>query len=118
MKCRLKHNDIFRLPDNERVVITVGEMRKAFEKESKDILNREFERIKSDVVAQLMATVLTELNIEFGFGKDRLMRFKRGVESLFIAMVNGGIMGRPFDTDSCIKMMREKYGIDVEAKEV
>lgn len=118
MNCKLKHNDIFTLPDDRKVLITVGEMKQNFEIEYNRRAGELFRKIQNDIVAQLMATVLLVLNQDYGFGKKRLQAFKRAVEARFIAMTNGGIMGKKFDTQTCIDLMREKYGIDVEAKEI
>lgn len=117
MKSKIKVDNVFNVPDNRRVVITAGEMKKNFEREYNARAQEMFEQIKRDVVAQLMATAMAELNKEFGFGKKRLRRFKAGVEGLFIAMARDGIMGREFTTQNCIDLMRDKYGIDLDAKD-
>lgn len=109
--------DFFSANDNRRVVTTVGEIKKAYRKEYEAQAAELFEETKKDIIAQLMATCMVELNKEFGFGKKRLNRFKRGTEWLFVQMMNDGLMGMPFTTQNCIDFMRDKYGIDVEAKE-
>lgn len=119
MRAKVKApGDLFKLDDRRQVVITVGELRAAFEKEYNARAAAVFEECKRDIVAQLMATCMTELNKDFGFGKKRLQRFKRGTEALFIAMARDGILGRKFTTQNCIDVMRERYGIDVEHREV
>lgn len=105
--------DIFNVDDNRQIIITAGELKKAFDREYEKRFNEIFESAKADIVAQLMATCLTELNLEFGFGKVRLNRFKNGVEGLFITMMNGGIMGQEFTTQNCIELMHDKYDIDL-----
>lgn len=117
MKSKVKVEDIFKAPDDRQVIITAGEMKRNFEREYNARAEEMFEQIKRDVVAQLMATCLTALKIHFGFGKKRLQKFKSDVESLFVAMSRGGIMGKEFSTQSCIDLMRDEYGIDVEAKD-
>lgn len=77
---------------------------------------KEFEANLRDISAQLMAVCCMELNQEFHFGKDRLQRFKCGVEGLFKLMNDNGLMGKPFDTQSCIDYMRNKFGIDFDEK--
>lgn len=116
MKSRIKVDNIFEADDSRKVLISVKKMRDGFEKEFNLRADALFETVKRDVVAQLMATCLVELSNEFGFGKDRLNRFKSGVEALFIAMQEGGIFGQDFNTQNCIDLMRDKYGIDVECK--
>lgn len=117
MKSRTTVDDLFKAPDDRKIVISVGELKRNFEREYNARTDEIFDDIKRDVVAQLMAVVLTALHNELGFGKKRLRRFKLAVEALFIAMKRGGIMGRQFNTQACIDLMREKYDIDVEAKE-
>lgn len=118
MKSRVKVDDIFAADDNRQVVITVGEMKRNFEKELNARADELFEIMKRDIIAQLMSTCMTALNKDFGFGKKRLQRFKNSTEALFVAMAAGGIFGKEFTTQSCIDLMRERYGIDVEAKEL
>lgn len=116
MKCRTTVDDLFKAPDDRKIVITVGELKRNFEREYNARTDKIFEEIKRDIVAQLMATSMVELNKEFGFGTGRLRRFKNGTEGLFISMAKDGIMGRKFDTQTCIDLMREKYDIDLDAK--
>ncbi len=73
---------------------------------------------KRDVAAQLMAVCLTELNKEFGFGKDRLNKFYSGVNDYFRLMSTGGVMGKEFSTLNCINYMIEQYGIDVDKRSI
>lgn len=115
MRAKIKApGDLFKADDRRQVVITVGEMKAAFEKEYNARQADVFEACKRDITAQLMATCLVALNKEFGFGKKRLNQFKVSVEALFVAMVGGGIMGQEFSTQNCIDLMRDRYGIDVD----
>ena len=57
-----------------------------------------------------------ELNKEFGFGKDRLNKFYRGVNDLFKLMTTDGILGKEFTPINCIEVLRGKYGIDLDEK--
>lgn len=118
MKSKVKIEDIFAADDSRQVIMTVGEMKKHFEREYNRRAQEMFEQIKKDVVAQIMATCLVALQKFFGFGKKRLQRFKSCTEALFVAMAAGGIFGKEFTTQNCIDVMRERYGIDVEAKEL
>lgn len=72
-----------------------------------------FNNVRNDIVEQVMATCLYELNKEFGFGKDRLTRFFNGVSSMFLLM-RQGIMGKEFNTDDCIKFCSEHFGIKIK----
>ena len=117
MKCRTKHNNIFAVDDNKQIVITAGEMKRNFEKEFMNRVDELYDQIKADIAPQIMATCLVELHNEFGFGKDRLERFKNGCESLFVLMTESGICGKEFTPQNCIDLMREQYGIDLEVKD-
>ena len=72
--------------------------------------------MKSDVASQIMAVCCRELNKEFGFGKDRLNKFYRGVNDLFKLMATDGILGKEFTPINCIEVLRDKYGIDLDEK--
>lgn len=115
MKCRTGCVNVFGVPDDRRIVITAGEIKRQFSAEYKAREAELFEQLAHDITAQLMATALTELNLEFGFGRDRLTRFKTGVEGLFTAMAHDGIMGKKFTAQNCIDLIRDKYGIDLDA---
>ena len=117
MKCRTKHNDLFTVDDNRQIVITAGEMKRNFEREFGKRVDELYDKIKADIAPQIMAMCLTELHTEFGFGKERLNRFKRGCESLYTMMEQSGICGVPFTPQNCIDLMREQYGIDLEVIE-
>jgi hypothetical protein len=110
--------NLFAMRDDRTVIATAGELRRQFEIEFGKRSDELFDRCKRDAIAQFMAVALTELAQEYGFGRERLHRFKRGMEGLFVAMAADGIMGRKFDTTACIELMREKYGIDVDEKEI
>lgn len=71
---------------------------------------------KKDIAAQVMAVCLTELNKEFGFGKDRLNKFYSGVNDYFRLMSDNGIFGKEFTPINCINYMKEQYGIDVDKR--
>lgn len=115
MKCRTGCANVFGVPDDRRIVITAGEIKRQFNAEYKAREAELFEQLAHDITAQLMATALTELNLEFGFGRDRLTRFKTGVEGLFTSMAHDGIFGKKFTAQNCIDLMRDKYGIDLDA---
>ena len=73
-----------------------------------------FQDCKRDIIAQLMSVCCVELNQEFGFGAERLNKFKNGVSNLFKLMATDGIFNKPFTPDSCIEIMQEKYGINFD----
>lgn len=102
MKCRTR-------------VITTNKVKDEVAKEWARTYDETFEKIKADIVAQVLATCCCELNKEFGFGRKRLQRFKDGTEDLFVMMQKNGIMGKKFTTDTCIDYMSE-LGIDFKAR--
>lgn len=117
MKARSRNIDIFKCDPNRTVVITAGQLKEMFEKEYDKRAAEVFEECKRDIVPQLMAVCMFELDTEFGFKKKRLQRFKDGVEAYFLTMLSGGFCGKEFNTQTCIDVMRDKYGINVEVKE-
>ena len=85
-------------------------VREEYDKYSEEI----FESCKRDIIAQLMAVCMTELNKEFGFGADRLKKFKRGVESLLVMMDKGVLFQGEATTQTCIDYIRDKFGVDLD----
>lgn len=114
LKCRTE--DIFSYDDNKEVIIKVRDIKKAYDIEYEKRSEKLFEEVKHDISAQLLATFLSELKIGFGFNKEQLKEVKSGVESLFIAMSNGGIMGQEFTPINCINYMRNEFGIDLDER--
>lgn len=117
MKARSKNVDIFNCDPNRTVIMSAGQLKKAFDDEFDKRSDEIFEECKKDIVPQLMAVCMVELDTEFGFKKKRLQRFKNGVEAYFLTMLSGGFCGKEFSTIDCINMMKDRYGIDVEVKD-
>lgn len=70
-----------------------------------------------DVSAQVLAVFFTVMNKEYGFGKTRLLRLKKSVESVFHLM-NYDVMGRKFSTEDCIKYIKDNFDIDFDKESV
>lgn len=85
-------------------------VRAEYDKYSEEI----FESCKRDIIAQLMAVCMTELNQEFGFGEKRLKQFKSGVEGLLVMMNKGTLIQGEATTQTCIDYIRDKFGIDLD----
>ena len=100
----------------DKYFTTVQDIKKAVKAECDANSNAVYKEVKKDVASQIMAVCCMELNKEFGFGKDRLNKFYRGVNDLFKLMATDGIMGKEFTPVNCIDLLRDKYGIDLDEK--
>lgn len=101
----------------KKILVTVEDVKREVELECNSKIDSVYDEVKFDVASQVMAVCLLELNKEFGFGKDRLRKFKEGVDSLFIAMSNDGLMGRKFDAITCAEFIKDKYDLDIRARD-
>ena len=100
----------------DKYFTTVQDIKKAVKAECDAKIDAVYEEVKKDVASQIMAVCCMELNKEFGFGKDRLNKFYRGVNDLFKLMATDGILGKEFTPINCIEVLRDKYGIDLDEK--
>ena len=100
MKCRVP-----------KVCVTEQQISKELTRQFDEKSGELYDAVKDDIVAQLMATVLTCLHNDFGFDKDQLQKVKDGTEDLFVMMQNGGICGQEFNGLHCIKYMTDNFGI-------
>lgn len=96
--------------------ITLGEteirrrVAEEYEKKKEEV----YEAVIRDVLPQFMAVCMVELNKGHGFGRKRLASFLTGVKSQFPLMDGVGILGKKFNTLTCLSYLKEKYGIDVD----
>ena len=100
----------------DKYFTTVQDIKKAVKAECDAKIDAVYEEVKQDVAAQIMAVCCVELNKEFGFGKDRLNKFYRGVNDLLKLMSTDGIFGKPFTPVNCIELLRDKYSIDLDKR--
>ena len=100
----------------DKYFVTVEDIEREVKRECDAKIDAVYEEVKQDVASQIMAVCCMELNKEFGFGKDRLNKFYRGVNSLFKLMATDGIFGKEFTPINCIDLLRDKYGIDLDEK--
>ena len=100
----------------DKYFVTVEDIKREVKRECDAKINAVYEEVKSDVASQIMAVCCMELNKEFGYGKDRLNKFYRGVNDLFKLMATDGILGKEFTPVNCIEVLRDKYGIDLDEK--
>ena len=118
MKCIIPHtSQPERIRRGTAEYIRIDLVENALENEYAKEVDKVYKQVGRDVVAQIMATCCIVLNKDFQFGKERLTRFKQGVEGLFKIMLSGGIAGQPFTTENCINYMRDTYGIDFDKNE-
>lgn len=66
-----------------------------------------------DAGNQILAVLFTALHKDFGFGKDRLLRVKKSMESYF-ALMNEGVFHEEFTPQDCIDYIRDNFGIDID----
>ena len=71
--------------------------------------------IQKDISVQLLAAVLYTLNVCEGFGKARLRRVFDEINGTFEDMAGVGFAGG-FDCDDLTELVRERFGIDLEAE--
>lgn len=115
MRVKAKVDNIFTSDDNRKILISCGEIKKAFDEEYSKRVDEVYKNITQDITVQIMATVLFELNKEFDFGKKRLQRVVSGTEGFF-RLMEEGILGKKFTTEDLIKHMKEKYDIELDAQ--
>lgn len=98
-------------------IITRAELKSVVDQEVEKAYNSRidavYEDVRKDVAVQIMAVCGCELHTEFGFGKRRLKRFYRGINAL-LRMMQGGAMDKEFTPVDCIKMLKDRYGIDLD----
>ena len=100
----------------DKYFVTVEDIEREVKRECDAKIDAVYEEVKQDVASQIMAVCCTELNKEFGFGKDRLKKFYLGVNCLFKLMSTNGIFGKEFNPINCIEVLKEKYDVDLEEK--
>ncbi|MCI5904582.1 MAG: hypothetical protein MRZ61_05520 [Oscillospiraceae bacterium] len=92
---------------------TDNQVQQYIDKEWNKRVEQVFESCKRDIIAQLMSVCCMALSVQFGFGRERLNRFKKSVEE----MLKFEAFGKKSNTQNCIDLMRDKYGIDFDSKE-
>lgn len=116
MKARVPKTNNQALIEQTKLHIITAKEKKLTNEVYLDVYNEIFDRVRNDIIEQLMATSLYELNKEFGFGKKRLLQYYNGISAMLLFMKNG-VMGKSFTTDDCIKYCKEEFDIDVKVKE-
>lgn len=85
-------------------------------KELEERKDEMYKNVEKDCTNQALAVTFWALHKEFGFGKKRLARLRREVESLYLLMINsnGEIMGNEFSPRNLQAGLKEKFGIDFD----
>lgn len=96
-----------------RVFKTESQIRRIVQDEAKRQTTEIYDKAMKDAVYQAFAVMMCVLHREFGFGGERLKRLKNLTESEFM-MMRTGILGRSYDTNDCVKFLKNTYGIDFE----
>lgn len=115
MKCNIPKTSNKALIQQAKIHIVSAKEEKITNQVYLDAYNEIFDKVRDDVVSQVMATCMYELNKEFGFGKERLGKFFDGVSAMFLLM-RSGVMGQEFTTENCIEHCEEQFGIKFKCK--
>lgn len=102
----MKVNPFRRMIEARKVESVVDEM-------VKEKMDDIFKDACKQMLPQYMAICLLELKTEFGFGKERLNKFKRGVDEYMEISRNDGFCGKEFDGLKVMEMLKNDYGIDL-----
>lgn len=94
-----------------RVFKTEAQIRRIVQDEATKQTTQIYDKAMKDAVYQNMAVVFCVLHREYGFGGERLRKLKNSVEAEYMAM-KLGVLGKTYDTDDCVKFLKENYNID------
>lgn len=94
-----------------RVFKTESQIRRIVQDEAKRQTTEIYDKAMKDAAYQCFAVLMCVLHKEFGFGKKRLKKLKDLTEFEFM-MMKDGVLGNPYDTNDCVRFLKEKYGID------
>lgn len=86
------------------------------EKAMKAELDRLYDKVGFDVAAQLLSVVLFNLEINYGWKRDRLRAFMNNLHSTADLACGTDIFGKSIDTEQLISHIRDRYGIDLRAE--
>lgn len=94
-------------------IVQTSDIEKAVQAEWDTKVDRLYEEVKKDVVAQITAVFLIYLHQRYGWKGKVLNSIKSGVEDLFKLMETEGIFGKEFSPVNCIEYL-QKMGIDIK----
>lgn len=88
---------------------------------AEDIIREEWDR-KVDLVYksatqdagnQILAVLFTALHKDFGFGRERLIRVKKSMESYF-KLMNDNVFQNGFSPQDCLDYIKKEFDIDLD----
>lgn len=94
-------------------LIQKADIDKAIQAEWDNKVDELYEKVKTDVAAQITAVFLTYLHQRYGWKGKVLNSIKIGVEDLFKLMETDGIFGKDFTPVNCIEYLKE-LGVDIK----
>lgn len=95
-------------------VISKAELNSVIEQEVNKKLDAIFLDVCKQILPQYLAIALFELNTEFGFGKERLNRFKNGVDAYMEISRTDGFCGKEFDAFKVMEDLKKRYDIEIK----
>lgn len=109
----MKSKRIRNIIKEDSVTLTRSELQKYFDSEYEKKVAEIYSSAAEDICEQLMAVCMMELSTEFGFGKDRLIRFRNGVGGYFSLTDTKLLYGKSITTQDYVDRIKERYGISI-----
>ena len=100
--------------DHCKYSISRSELTEIIESEVNKKLDDIFLDVCKQILPQYLAIALFELNTEFGFGKERLNRFKNGIDAYMEISRTDGFCGKAFDAFKVMEELKRRYGIEIK----
>lgn len=97
---------------NFKKKVPVTTTAEAIEKAMSNEINKLYDKIGYDISAQMLAVILTNLEINYGWRRDRLRAFMNNLHSAAELACGTDIFGKQVDTENLIDHIKNKYGID------
>lgn len=94
------------------ITVTQEEYEEAVKAETR----RLYDKIGLDIAAQLFSVVLFNLEINYGWKRDRLKAFVNNLHSTAELATDADIFGKSISTEQLISHIKDRYGIDLRAE--
>ena len=94
--------------------ISRSELNKVIAEEVNKQLDDIFLNVCRQILPQYLAIALFELNTEFGFGKERLNKFKNGIDAYMEISRTDGFCGKSFDAFKVMEDLKNRYDIEIK----
>lgn len=72
-----------------------------------------YDNINADISAQILAVVLVNLEVNYGWKHDRLCKFVNNLHATAELACNTDVFGKTINTEQLIEHIKDKYGIDL-----